>query len=107
MAITSTLLNDTNASIFTSDGSNAVTTMYFCNTGLQVAYVTMHVVPKNFSPGPTNIVYYQVPIAVKDTYVVDTEKLILEDGDKIFAVLGVNYHASNTAVIATVSTIGM
>lgn len=107
MAITSTLLNNTNASIFTSDGSNAVTTMYFCNTGLQIAYLTMHVVPKNFVPGPTNIVYYEVPIAVKDTYVVDTEKLILEDGDKIYAVLGVNYHASNTAVIATVSTIGM
>lgn len=107
MAITSTSLNNTTASIFTSDGSNAVTTMYFCNTGQQIAYVTVHMVPKTFSPGPNNIIYYELPIAVKDTYVLDTEKLILEDGDIIYAVLGVNYHASNTAVIATVSTIGM
>lgn len=107
MAITSTPLSDVIASIFTSDGSNAVTTMYFCNTGERVAYLTVHVVPKTFMPDETNIIYYQVPIANQDTYVVDTEKLILEDGDKIFANLAIPYFSSNTKVVATVSTIGM
>lgn len=107
MAITNTSLDANNNSIFTSVGSNAVTTMYFCNTGQQVAYLTVHIVPKTFSPIATNIVYYNIPIAVADTYVVDTEKLILEDGDKITAILGVNYNVGNTSVVATVSTIGI
>jgi|DEB19_MinimDraft_3_1074340.scaffolds.fasta_scaffold01828_4 hypothetical protein len=107
MAITSTVLTNLNTSIFTSDGSNAVTTAYFCNTGERIAYLTVHAVPKTFSPGPTNIIYYQIPIAVKDTYVIDTEKLVLEDGDRIFATIDYNYFAGNTQVIATVSTIGI
>lgn len=107
MAITSTSLSNVNTSIFTSDGSNAVTAMYFCNTGQRPAHLTVHIVPKNLVPGPTNIVYYQIPIATHDTYVCDTEKLILEDGDRIFANLEVDYYSSNTAIIATVSTIGI
>ena len=107
MAITNTFVSNIAPSIYTSDGSNAVTTMYFCNTGQKIAYLTVHVVPKNFAPAPTNVVYYQIPIAIKDTYVVDTEKLILEDGDKICANIEIDYDSVSTRVIATVSTIGI
>lgn len=107
MAITNTFVSNTAPSVFTSDGSNAVTTMYFCNTGQKIAYLTLHVVPKNSVASVNNIVYYQVPIAIKDTYVVDTEKLILEDGDKICANLEVDYDSITSVVVATVSTIGI
>lgn len=107
MAITSTFLSNVNSSIFTSDGSNAITAIYFCNTGTQIAHLTVHLVPKTFNPGNDNIIYYQIPISTYDTYIMDTEKIILEDGDRIFANLEVNYHSSNTSIVATVSTIGI
>lgn len=107
MAITSTFLSNVTASIFTSEGSNAVTAAYFCNTGERIAYLTVHAVPKNQVASNVNIIYYQVPINVQDTYILDTEKIILEDGDGLFATISYNYFASNTRVIATVSTIGI
>ena len=107
MAITSTFLSNVTVSVFTSDGSNAVTTAYFCNTGERVAYLTVHAVPKNSIASQNNIIYYRIPIAIQDTYVVDTEKIVLEDGDSLQATIEYNYFASNTKVIATVSTIGI
>lgn len=107
MAITSTALTNLTQSIFTSVGSSAITAMYFCNTGERPAHLTVHVTPKGVSAGATNIIYYQVPIAVKDTYICDTEKIILEDGDKISAKIDLDYYAGNTSIIATVSVIGI
>ena len=106
MAITSTLVSNTAPSIYTSVGSNAVTTMYFCNTSQKVIHLTVHLVPKTFNPTNNNIIYYQVPIAIKDTYVVDMEKLILEDGDRICANIEIDYDPGN-AIVASVSTIGI
>lgn len=106
MAITSTIVSNTAPSIYTSDGSNAVTTMYFCNTSKKVLHLTVHLVPKNAVASHTNIIYYQVPIAIKDTYVVDTEKLVLEDGDKICANIEIDYDGTNV-IVASVSTIGI
>jgi len=107
MAITSTFLSNVTVSIFTSEGSNAITAAYFCNTGERIAYLTVHAVPKNSLANDNNIIYYQVPINVLDTYILDTEKIILEDGDTIYATIEHNWFENNTKVIATVSTIGI
>lgn len=107
MALTSTFLSNVTSSIFTSEGSNAITSAYFCNTGERIAYLTVYAVPKLNLPNDNNIIYYQIPIAIQDTYVLDTEKIVLEDGDSLHAQIAYNYFESNTKVIATVSTIGI
>lgn len=87
MALTSTPLTTSVGNIFVSSNSNAITTMYFCNTGDTTAYFNVHAVPAGSSPDMNNIIYYQVPLASRDTYVIDTEKLILENDDRLCASL--------------------
>lgn len=107
MALTSTNVTNILPSIYTSDGSSAITTVYFCNTGDQIAYLTVHAVGKFDMPTDQNIIYYRLPIAINDTFIMDTEKIILEDGDSLFANLEVNYAPGSTKVVCTVSTIGI
>lgn len=107
MAIKSTRVTNEQPSIFTSQGSSAVTSVYFCNAGDQIAYLTVHAVPKADIPTNQNTIYYRLPIAINDTFIMDTERLILEDGDAIHANLEVNFDAGVSWVVATVSTIGI
>ena len=85
MALTSTVLTTSTASVFTSNGENAVTAIYLCNTGDTAVQFNMHAVPNGTMANNTNLIYYHVPLAGKDTYVIDSEKLILQDLDSIQA----------------------
>lgn len=85
MALTSTVLTTSTASVFTSNGENAVTAIYLCNTGDTAVQFNMHAVPNGTMANSTNLIYYQVPLAGKDTYVIDSEKLILENLDSLQA----------------------
>ena len=85
MALTSTVLTTSTASVFTSNGENAVTAIYLCNTGDTPVQFNMHAVPNGTMANNTNLIYYQVPLAGKDTYVIDSEKLILQNLDTLQA----------------------
>ena len=85
MALTSTVLTTTTASVFTSNGENAVTAIYLCNTGDTAIQFNIHAVPNGTMADNTNLIYYQVPLSGKDTYVIDSEKLILENLDTLHA----------------------
>jgi len=85
MAIISTTLDTTATTIYQSTGESVVTTLYFCNTSLATLTFNMYLVPAAGIADISNIVYYNVQIAPSDTYVVDTEKIMLGAGDKIQA----------------------
>lgn len=85
MALVSTPLTVTIGNIYVSSNSNAITTMYFCNTSETTGYFNVYAVPDGAYPDITKVIYYQVPLASHDTYVIDTEKLILENGDRLCA----------------------
>ena len=104
MALTSTQLSIAPVSIFTSSGSNAITAVYLCNSGTQAVSFTIYAVPNGGSASALNAIYYSVPLTINDTYIIDTEKIILENGDALFANLNL---ASGGAVrvVATVSSI--
>jgi hypothetical protein len=59
--------------------------MYICNTGNIAVQFNIHAVPKDAQVSGTNIIYYRVPLTSHDTYVVDTEKLVLENDDALYA----------------------
>ena len=105
MALTSTVLSTNTQSIYTSVGNNAVTTMYLCNTGNVTAHFSVYAVPSGNSASNDNAIYYRVPLTSQDTYVIDNEKLILGNGDSIYANIVVS--GANIQVVATVSTIGI
>lgn len=106
MALTSSTISNTATSIFTSVGSSVVTAAYFCNSGSFPVLLTVHAVPSGNSATVDNAIYYQIPLTINDTYVLDSEKLVLDDGDSLHAVINLTANA-NVRVVATVSTIGV
>jgi hypothetical protein len=85
MALTSKVLTIVPESIFTSQGNNAITTMYVCNTSNAAAQFSMYAVPSGQTATNDKLMYYQVPLAAGDTYVIDSEKLVLGPGDALYA----------------------
>jgi len=85
MALTSTTLTTTADSIYTSAGGSAITAMYFCNTSDRTIMFNVFAVPNTEIPTNNRLIYYKVQLTAHDTYVIDNEKLILGDGDGLFA----------------------
>ena len=110
MALTSTAINNTNTTIYTSTvtGSqtgNAVTCMIICNyTSVTTATVSLYAVPNSAgsvgTPTNTNIIVYQLSVPPGETVSLDQEKLVLSSNDTIVAVA-----SASSVLSATVSTI--
>lgn len=85
MAISNTLLSDTLAPIYTSIGSTVVVVSYFCNTGVDPVTFNVHLVANGAVAEISNTIYSNVNLTSEDTYVMDTEKVVFDDGDSIWA----------------------
>ena len=91
---------------FKATADTAVTTIHLCNITSTAATVNVYLLPDDgSSAGPTenNKIYNTLSIASKDTYIIDTEKMILSTGDKIF----IETPDSSGSIVATISTIGL
>lgn len=105
MAIINTRLSDTNATqVFRAAGSEVVTTIYICNDTAGDAQVNVYCISDDGSTGGAsdNIIYSQLQITSHDTYVISTEKLVLDDQDYI----QVQANVAN-AITVTVSSISV
>lgn len=103
MSITNTTLSTAVAPIYTSSGTSAISVAYFCNTGLSTLTINVHAVSAGYGIADnTNILYSNLQITPTDTYVLDTEKLLLDNGDFLAANASIN-----SAVVSTVSYIGI
>ena len=101
MAIANYVLTSSPSNIHVSSGDTAVSTMYFCNLGGAASTVCLWALPNGDTVASGNTqVYNQILIASGDTFVVDMEKLVFANGDKLQA------NASGT-VTATVSYVGI
>jgi hypothetical protein len=101
MAILNTSLSMTPTSIVTSTGDTGITTAYICNYGENTVMAFVWAVPQGGSANDGTIIYKAVPISANDTLVVDTEKLILADGDALYA--NVSADSSATATVSTMA----
>ena len=102
MAIQNTALTTTAQSVYTSTGNSVVSTMHIPNyTGTPIT-CNVWVVPNGGTVSFTNIVYGNVTITAYNTLVVDREKFILANGDKLYA----NVSASSSAS-CTITYIGV
>ena len=98
-------LNSTNH-IFQASENSAVTSIHLCDISSSDATVNIYLLPTDGSttvPTENNKLYNGLTLKATDTYVIDTEKMILSNGDKIF----IEFPDSTGQVIATISTIGL
>jgi hypothetical protein len=102
MAIQNANLTTVATSIYTSTGNSATTVMHFCNYANNGATANVWVVPSGFTANSLTIIYSNVTLTSGQTLVVDTEKLILGNGDSIYANV-----SANLSVSSTISYIGI
>jgi hypothetical protein len=113
MAITSTLVTNTNTLLIAPTGTTpsttfsgsqiglAVTSMMFCNyTPSTTATVTVYAVPSGQSVGNTHMIVNALSIPGGETVSLDQEKLVLGSGDSIIAIASVN-----SVITSSISTL--
>ena len=92
--------------IFEATADTAVTSIHMCNITSSDATVNIYMLPEDGSttvPTEENKMYNTLTIKATDSYIIDTEKMILGNGDKIY----VQNVDSSGQVIVTISTIGL
>lgn len=92
--------------VFEASADTAVTSIHLCNITSSDATVDIYLLPNDGSttvPTENNKIYNSLTIQATDSYIIDTEKMILTSGDKIF----VETPDSSGAIVATISTIGL
>ena len=93
----------TGTAAYTASADTAVTVIYITNKSATAGNVDIYVVPSGDTVSENFKIYNNLSIPAEDTYVVDTEKLILANGDKIY----VAAPDSSGQFNATISTIGL
>ena len=92
--------------VYQASADTAVTSIHLCNITSSDATVNIYLLPSDGSttvPTENHKIYNSLTIQATDSYVIDTEKMILSNGDKIY----VECPDSSAQVVATLSTIGL
>lgn len=87
----------------TAASAVAVTVIYITNKSASDGNVDVYVVPQASSVGENFKIYNNLLIKAQDTYIIDSEKLILDTGDKLY----IAAPDSSAQFNATISTIGL
>ena len=99
MAIQNTTLTSSPQALINDDGERAVTVIYFYNSDPSPVTIDLHAVPSGGSASNDNKIYGNLTIEATDTYIIDTEKLLLDDGDALWG----SATGNANVVVATVS----
>ena len=106
MAIVNQQLTTTQLDMITvpSNKSYAITNILVCNNGVASASFDMHLIPQSSSLSNTvTRVINNLELPPGETFTFDSEKIVLEVGDKIAFVAEPDIGASLTNLSATVS----
>jgi hypothetical protein len=110
MAITSAAITTTAASVYTSTGSNAITCIIVCNLfqfdagnpALNATNFYLYAVSGGGTPADVNLIVNGLPITAGETLSLDQEKLVLENGDKLYAKAD-----DGSTLVMTISTLAV
>jgi len=84
MSIAGTQLSTTTVqTVYTSTGNSAVTTAYICNTSGSAVQANVYAVPNTATANVANQLYANLTIAGYDTYVMEWERLLFNNGDSL------------------------
>ncbi len=102
MAISQATVGTSATTLFTSVGNNATTAMFFMNDNASTRQLTVFVVKSGGTAGAANTITKAIDVTAGNTYVINTEKIVLSNGDTIQALAS---HASS--IYATISTVSI
>lgn len=104
MALTSTRISSASTTpLFVATGDQAITTIIFCNTDEgSEATIDVYAVADGDVVGASTTILRKLLLPPTETFVMDAEKLILANGDAIWAQASVNL-----IVTATVSSVSI
>lgn len=102
MAITQTAVGTSATTVFTSVNNMATTALFFMNNNGSARNLTIHVVKSGASAAASNVIVKAIAVAGGDTYVINTEKLVLANGDTVQAVA-----SAADSIYATVSAVSI
>ncbi len=101
MAITQAGAVGTSATtMYTSTNQTAITCMFFMNDNAAARTLDVHVVKNGATAAATNKIVKTINIDGADTYVINTEKLVLENGDMIQCVA-----SAASSIYGTISSV--
>lgn len=84
--------------IYVSVGSTAITNAYFCNVTGTTVTIDIHLASAGTAGDNTNLIYKSLTIPAYNTFVMDTEKIVLGDGDAVYV-----SSSTSPAVVATIT----
>jgi hypothetical protein len=103
MAITQAGAIGTGATtVYTSSGTTAITCMFFMNDNAAARTLNVHVVQSGGSIANTNQIVKTINIDAADSYVINTEKLVLSNGDTIQCTASVG-----SSIFPTISSVAI
>ena len=103
MPLQSSYISTTTSSVYSSSGSTAALTFYFANYSTNVnATFSLWAVSSGDTPSNVNVLYSNVLVQAGDTYVADSERLFLDNGDELYAYSNANNAISMTLTFTTV-----
>ncbi len=102
MAISQQLVGTGATTVYTSTNTTAITCMFFMNDNASSRTLDVHVVKNGDSAAVTNKIVKTITVDPADTYVINIEKLVLDNGDTIQCVA-----SAGSSVYATVSSVAI
>jgi len=111
MALQCTAINATNTTIYTSSGSNAITTMVVANVNtynagtptVGTSNLSLYIVPSGSTTNYVNMLVNAIPVTAGETFTFDNEKIVMGNGDQLVAVASAASGITPNAVSVTVS----
>ena len=102
MAISQATVGTSATTVYTSSNTTAITCMFFMNDNAAARTLDVHVVKSGGSAAATNKIIKTITIDPADTYVINIEKLVLDNGDTIQCIA-----SGASSIQATVSSVAI
>ena len=102
MAISQATVGATATTVYTSTNTTAITCMFFMNDNASARTLDVHVVKSGDSAVTANKIVKAITVDPADTYVINIEKLVLDNGDTIQCVASVD-----SSIEATISSVAI
>ena len=78
------IVRNSNTKVFNANMQTTITSIFFTNISDELESVTVYAVKSGESITSKQIILNELPLVGKDTYVFNTEKLILDKNDRIW-----------------------
>ena len=100
MAIYNTQVQTVATSIFVAESQQAITTMFFCNVTTVTQTLDLFAVPPTAGVGLGTQILNNVVLAPQETFSMDSERLILEKDEALYAI-----GSSDNGITVTISAV--